>query len=201
MDFKMVSRLGSLLSKDYAEEFLKLLATYRDISASEAASRLGLHIKTAQDFLDGLHSLGVASKTEVYENKRPYYRYSLEKKRISFELDISALMDGRSGGASPRDKIRELKNSGALFKTSGRGDFISAIHYFSGSGRKRSARKLNLTKNQGLFLFHLPFPTEPFATVGDIIGKAGIEEPYTSEILDMVDLLVQLSIIEREPVT
>lgn len=199
MDFKMVSRLGSLLSKDYAEEFLKLLATYRDISASEAASRLGLHIKTAQDFLDGLHSLGVASKTEVYENKRPYYRYSLEKMRIVLDLDLTALTAG--GGVSLDEKIRERKDSGAIFKTSGRGDFISAIHYFSGSGRDRSGRKLNLTNNQGKFLFHLPFPTEPSSTVGDIIGKAGIDESYTAEILDMVDLLVRLSIIEREPAT
>jgi predicted transcriptional regulator len=196
MDFKTASILGSLLSKDYAEEFLRLLATYKDISASEAASRLGIHIKTAQDFLDGLHSLGVTSKTEVYESKRPYYRYSLKKNRIVLELDLEALTE--VGGASLEDKIRERKESGAIFKASARGDFISVIHYFSGSGRDRSERRLNLTKNQGKFLFHLPFPTEPRAAVRDLIHKAGIEESYTAEILDMVDLLVRLSIIERE---
>ena len=57
MDFKTAAALGALLSKDYAENFFKLLVNYQDISASEAASRLNLHIRTAQDFLESLHAL------------------------------------------------------------------------------------------------------------------------------------------------
>ena len=72
MDFQKISRFGALLSKDYAGDFFRLLVTYQDISASEAASRLNLHIKTAQDFLDGLEEQDVVSKEEVYEKKRPY---------------------------------------------------------------------------------------------------------------------------------
>jgi len=37
MDFKTASQLGSIISKDYAEDFFKLLVVYQDISASEAA--------------------------------------------------------------------------------------------------------------------------------------------------------------------
>ena len=66
MDFKTVSRIATLLSKSFAEEMLKLLLIYQDISASQAASRLDLHIKTAQDFLDQLHELGIVDKTEVF---------------------------------------------------------------------------------------------------------------------------------------
>ena len=41
MDFKRAAKLGNYLSKDYAEDFFNLLVNYQDISASEAASRLG----------------------------------------------------------------------------------------------------------------------------------------------------------------
>ena len=52
MDFKRAAILGSYISKDYAEDLFRLLATYQNISASEAASRLSMHIKTVQDFFE-----------------------------------------------------------------------------------------------------------------------------------------------------
>jgi transposase len=66
MDFKRAATLGSYMSKDYAEDLFRLLVTYQDISASEAASRLNLHIKTVQDFLEAMASLDILSKTEVF---------------------------------------------------------------------------------------------------------------------------------------
>ena len=197
MDFEKLSRLGSLLSKDYSRECLGLLVSYRDISSSEAASRLGLHIKTAQDFLDGLHSLGIVSKIEVHESKRPYFRYSLERDRIEFEFDLASL-SGESGGNSLESRIRERKASGALFKTSARGDFITTVTYFTGSGRKKREKTLNLTMAQGSFLFHLPFPTEPPVATAEILRKAGVDESYASEILDLLGFLEHRGIIERE---
>ena len=52
MGFKSAKQLGACLARDYSEAFFRLLVNYRDIAASEAASRLGIHIRTAQDFLD-----------------------------------------------------------------------------------------------------------------------------------------------------
>jgi hypothetical protein len=65
MDYKTAALMSSYLAKDYSEDFFILLVNYQDISASEAASRLGLHIRTAQDFLDGLAALGIVNKTEM----------------------------------------------------------------------------------------------------------------------------------------
>ena len=48
MNFDTARRLGACLSRDYAGDLFRLLVNYRDISASEAASRLNLHIRTAQ---------------------------------------------------------------------------------------------------------------------------------------------------------
>ena len=78
MDFKTASMLGNCLSKDYAESFFKLLVDYRDISASEAASRLDLHINTAKEFLESLNSVDLVDKKEVYEGKRPYLEFALQ---------------------------------------------------------------------------------------------------------------------------
>jgi len=53
MDFKTAAQLSALLSKDYADDFFRLLVNYKNISASEAASRINLHISTAQEVRSG----------------------------------------------------------------------------------------------------------------------------------------------------
>ena len=106
MDFKKVSKISALLSKVFAGEFLRLLVVYQDISASEAASRLDLHIKTAQDFLEELTALDIVEKNEVYEKKRPYFRYSLKKKKLTIEVDFSALYDSKGKENKVELKIR-----------------------------------------------------------------------------------------------
>ncbi|NOR14084.1 MAG: hypothetical protein GQ544_00105 [Candidatus Aminicenantes bacterium] len=197
MDFKTASQLGSILSKDYAENFFKLLVIYQDISASEAASRLDLHISTAQDFLEGLNSQGIVSKKAALEKKRPYFRYSLKKKSVTVTINFDALYDKEEHQGRLNWPIREKKNSGALFKTFSKTDFVSAVHFFSGEGRSRTERKINLTKNQGNFLHYLPFPTEPFLSVANIIKKANIEGSSIPEILDIVNTLLNHKIIEK----
>jgi predicted transcriptional regulator len=197
MDFKTVSQLGSIISKDYAEDFFKLLVIYRDISASEAASRLNLHISTAQDFLEGLNSQGIVTKKEAIEKKRPYFRYSLKKKSVSITIEFAALYDQQDHQDRLKWHIREKKNSGAIFKTFSKTDFISAVHFFTGQGRARIEKKISLTRNQGNFLHYLPFPTEPLSSVADIIKKAKIEESSIPEILDIVDILLGHKIIEK----
>ena len=62
MDFHTAAKYASLLSKDYAEDIFGLLVNYQAISASEVATRLNLHIKTAQDFLESLEQLGILSR-------------------------------------------------------------------------------------------------------------------------------------------
>jgi len=198
MDFKTASQLGSLISKDYAKDFLKLLVIYKDISSSEAASRLDLHTKTAQDFLEGLEAQGIVSKKEVFEKKRPYFRYSLMKREISLQVDLSSLYDKQEIPNRINWRIREKKNSEAMFKASSRGDSISSVHFFVGKGRSRDERKISLTVSQGNFLFHLPFPTESFMKVAEIIKKAKLDDSSIPEILDIIEVLIQYKIIEKE---
>ncbi len=197
MDFKSVQRIANLLAKPFAKDIFKLLVNYQDISASEAATRLDLHIKTAQDFLEELTTLGICEKREVYEKKRPYFRYELQKYQFSIDVDLSALADASSiSDKRLFTKIRERKNANAVFTVARSGDYLSSVTIFIGEGRKKKERKISLTRAQGKFLYHLPFPTAQPLTVKEIMEKAGLSNRNAAEILDISEVLKKYKVIE-----
>ena len=196
MDFKTAAKLGAYFSKDYAEEIFRLLVNYMDISASEAASRLNLHIQTVQDFLEAMISLDILSKKEVYEKKRPYFRYSLKKKKIAMDIDLASLLEEKRPEGKLFKKIRENKNSGARFTTARYEPYFSSVVIWIGEGRDRKERKINLTNPQGKFLYQLPFPTAEYLTIAEIMQKTGVDKIHSPEILDIVGLLEKYGVIE-----
>ncbi len=197
MNFKEAAKLGSCLSKDYAEDLFRLLATYKSISASEAASRVNIHIKTTQDFLEDLYGLGILDREEVYEGKRPYFRYRLKVKQFSVEINLESFsQDEPVTDTRLKLKIREKRNTGVRFTTSRSNDYISNVVIWVGDGRDRTERKINLSMPQGKFLFHLPFPTADFLQVKDIMMKAGIDDANTPEIVDIVNVMIEFGVIE-----
>lgn len=195
MDFRTAATLGACLAKDYAADFLELLINYQDVSASEAASRLGLHVRTAQDFLEALTSVGVIEKREVLEKKRPYFRYRLTTSHISFDLDLEAMRRPAVGPDLAR-RIRERTNSGTRFSVARTGDHIAQVVSWSGDGRERKEQRISLTEPQGRFLFHLPFPNAEPLSVADILRRAGVSEELAPEILDLVEVLARRDAIE-----
>ena len=197
VDFKEASKLGSCLSKDYAEDLFRLLITYESISASEAGSRVNIHIKTTQDFLEDLYGLEILDKEEVYEGKRPYFRYRLKVKQLSIEINLEPLSQNEPvTDTRLKLKIREKKNIGARFTTSRSNDYISNVVIWTGEGRSRTERKINLSMPQGKFLFHLPFPTAEPLSVSEIMKNAEIDEVNIPEIIDIVNVLIEFGVIE-----
>lgn len=195
MDFGSAAKLGSYLSRDYAEAFFEMLANYRDISASEAASQLGLHINTAQEFLEAMAAFDIVEKTEVAEGKRPYYRYSLKTDRILIDLDLKSMRRVQAADSQSR-KIREAASANVRFTTARDGRSISSIALWTGRGRNRKERRISLTPVQGLFLYHLPFPDGTPLTERDIMGRADIEESRQAEIADIIELMIVYKVIE-----
>lgn len=195
MNFETAALYGAIISKDYAEDFFKLLVNYQDISASEAASRLSLHIRTAQDFLENLTELEVVKKTEVFEKKRPYFRYTLVQTNLKLDLDLS-IFEKENPGEGLSRLIREKKENGANFAIARTGDCFSTVAVWEGEGRERQEHKISLTTPQGKFLFHLPFPQARPVTISDIMEKAVVEEDYSKEIQDIIDELIRLDVIE-----
>ncbi len=198
MDFPTAARYASLLSKDYAEDVFALLVNYQAISASEVAARLNLHIKTAQDFLESLAQLGILSKEEVLEKKRPYFRYALVQDHIHIDIDLMQVRrePTRNSLSLP---IREREDAGARFSVARSGDYITSVAIWTGEGREREERKIKLTTPQGKFLYHLPFPRAEPLPVADIMRKAGLDESQAPEILDLVQLLEKYAVIEYLP--
>ena len=195
MEYEKAARLGALLAKDYAEDLFKLLVNYQNISASEAASRLSLHIRTAQDFLDHLAELEIVNKTEVFEKKRPYFRYNLVKTRLAINLDLSIYKKENPGEGLSR-LVREKADNRANFTVARSGDEFSSVTIWEGEGRERQEHKISLTSPQGKFLFHLPFPKSRPLAIADILEKAAVGEEYTSEIQNIVDELIRQEVIE-----
>jgi len=195
-NFDKIMLFSSYMSKNYAPDILRVLYTYQDVSASEAASRLGLHINTVQDFLEAMHKSDIVSKEEVYEKKRPYFRYRLNSVKLKLEVDLSEIFQGDADD-SIEIKIREKANSLATFNRSRNNLYFSSVMILTGEGRDRKEKRINLTTPQGVFLYNLPFPDGQFQTISNIMLKAGIDEKNLPEINDIVNLMIEYQVIEK----
>jgi transposase len=196
MKLEEASKFGTYISKSFTKDMFRLLMNYRDISASEAASRLGIHIQTVQDFLEAFAELGFLDKNEAVERKRPYFRYSLKNHIISFELNLAEELEKNTDYSLESLKIREKKNTGVLFSIARNGQYFSNVTIWIGAGRERKEKKINLTISQGKFLFNLPFPDGEFMTTDEIRVKSGLEIEQMPEILNLVEELVKYKVIE-----
>jgi len=196
MKFEEAARFGNYISKSFAKDIFRLLNNYRDISASEAASRLGMHIQTVQDFLEAMADLNILSKKEVTERKRPYFRYTLEKQKIEFEIDLLEELGNADKNSLEQSKIREKKNAGVRFSLARNGQYFSNVAIWVGKGRQPTEKKINLTTAQGKFLYNLPFPDGEHLTLEEISLKAGVETDHMPEIKDLVEELIQYKVIE-----
>lgn len=196
MDFKQAAVISNFISKDYAESIFKLLQTYQDISASEAASRLSLHIRTVQDFMETMAAYDIIEKKEVYERKRPYNRYTLKKRKIEIVIDLDAVIKNDNNSTSEY-KIREAKNAQVKYSTARNGDYFSAISVWAGKGRMTKERKINLTTAQGRFLYFLPFPDALPLTIDEIMVEGDIDSMNKSEIIDIVEELYKMKVIQK----
>lgn len=196
-DLDKIMKFGAFVSKNYAPDFFRLLNAYQDISASEAASRLNLHIQTAQDFLEAMTELEVLSREEKTERKRPYYRYTLKTTQVDLMLNLEALSENKPSNNEEELAIREVKNAGAQFSVARGGNYFSSITLKLGKGRTGKLQRINLTQAQGQFLFHLPFPDALPLKVSEIIKRAGIDPVYTAEINDIILALIEQKVIAK----
>lgn len=196
-EFEKIALFGSYISKNYAVDILKVLYTYRDVSASEAASRLGLHINTVQEFLEAMHQTGFAGREEVYEKKRPYYRYKLASEILKMEINLVDMFGDENKNDDTKLKIREKANSFANFTRAKNNLFFSGVVVLVGEGRSRMEKRINLTNAQGMFLYNLPFPDGQYQSISDIMHKANVDIENLPEIMDIVNLLIEYQVIDR----
>jgi transposase len=198
MEFDKIKLVSGYIAKDYSRDLLRLLYLYKDISASEAASRLGLHIRTVQEFFDSFADSGFLSKTEVFESKRPYFRYSRKSDKLKIEINLKSIADEKEVKGEKEILLREKKHATARFTTSRNKLYFSSVTIWIGEGRDSSEKKINLTNAQGRFLFHLPFPDAEYMSMTDIMKKSEVEDENRKEVEDIVALLEEHNVIETK---
>lgn len=196
MDFEKAAKLGNYISKNFAKDVFRLLINYKSISASEAASRLGLHIQTVQDFLEAISDLQIVKKVQVNEGKRPYFRYHIHNTKINFELDLEKEFGNSNTDWIECIKIREMKNAGIHFTLARNGQNFSSVTIWLGKSRNRKEKKINLTKAQGLFLYNLPFPDGQHLSIQEIADKALITNENIGEIKDLINEMIQYKVLD-----
>jgi predicted transcriptional regulator len=196
MDFKKAKILSNYLSRDYAETVFRFLVNYKNVSASEIASRLNMHIRPIQEFLETMTLYDIVEKEEVYEKKRPYYRYSIKKKKIEIIINLEEIFNNEEEQESDF-RIRELKNSHAKFTVARNGEYFSTITIWNDKKRDSKEHRINLTKSQGKFLYYLPFPKAEPISVDNLMKKANIDNMTKQEIFDIINVLYVNKIIEK----
>ena len=198
-DFEHAAKLGACLAKPYSAELFRLLASYRSVSASQAASRLELHVQTVQSFLDTLAELGIVEKAEATDKTRPYFRYSLKVQRVSIDLDFSSMGRWRNATDSLERLVRERRGAGVRFVIPRNRPLVSSVVVWIGSGRDREDRRMSLTPPPGAVLFRLPRPSDEPRQVVALMAEAGLDDSSTREVLDLVDRLEAMGVVDVAP--
>jgi predicted DNA-binding protein (UPF0251 family) len=193
--FEDIKLISTLIAREYAEGMFRLLSDYDGISASEAASRLDIHIRTAQDFLESLLSLGLVSKTEVLESRKPFFRYSIAEPKVELNFDLRSLSTKKELNISTGHLLIEKNNEAVSLNYSEKEQRITAITRLSGRGRDKKLRRISLTPVQGKFLYYLPFPTAKPESIDSLMLKAGLPETCLPEIYDIIGILLEFDAI------
>jgi hypothetical protein len=197
--FEDIKLISNLISREYAEGMFRLLAGYDGISASEAASRLDIHIRTAQDFLESLLSLGIVSKSEVLESRKPFFRYSIAEPKIDLKFDIHAFAHRGEFSIGTGHLVIEKNNEAVSLNYSEKEQRITSVTQLSGRGRDKKLRRISLTPVQGKFLYFLPFPTAKPESVASLMQKAGLPDVHLPEIYDIISILLDFDAIKLIP--
>ncbi len=195
MNLENAIDLCGYLGRDYSEDFFRLLVNYHDISATEAASWLGIQASAAGEFLDGLTRQGVVEKSTHAQGKADHSRYRLLQREIQLSIDLSSkyLCDLAIGVDR---SVRRRDSASSEFVLAKSGDRYLSVTIWKGMGRGRVKREIWLTPAQGNFLFYLPISQSDPVTIEEVMQRAEVGGEHETEILLIVDELAQMRVIE-----
>jgi DNA-binding HxlR family transcriptional regulator len=196
-----MQKLFEILGKKQAFAILVYLLRHPKSTASELASALGIHIATAQRYLEGLEEGGLLFSRERPSKPRTAQEYWLVDSKFTLEIDVGALAEEeeRKGGSGRLAAlfIREKARPDVAFEWDDSGKRITAVLFFKKGMRRRLERKVGFSKEEGRFLWHTPFQSEKFKSVAEVLREAGLELEEL-QVLRMVDRLKSLGIVTVE---
>ncbi|MCK4614281.1 MAG: helix-turn-helix transcriptional regulator, partial [Thermoplasmata archaeon] len=170
--------LLDIMSRVQTPRILVHLFREPNTTASETAASLGIHIATAQKYLEGLERAGVVESRERPSKPRTAKEYHLLDTKISIEFDIEKMAAEAEREKRPPDlseiMIREKSRSDVAYEWDDAGKRITAVMFFRKGLRRRMERKVILSKEEGRFLWHVPFQSEEFRSAGEVMEMAGL---------------------------
>ena len=190
-----------ILSREQTSRILIHLLRKPNSTASETAASLGIHIATAQKYLEGLESFGIVKSRERQSKPRTAKEYSLIGTKISIEFDIEKMAaEAEKESEEPalsEIMLREKSRSDVAYEWDDEGKRITAVMFFKKGLRRRMEKKVNLSKEEGRFLWHVPFQSEEFRSAGEVMKMAELNMDGR-KVVEMVERFEELGIVMVE---
>jgi len=191
--------LLDILSREHTPSILIHLLRSPNSTASETAGVLGIHIATAQKYLEALEKAGVVNSRERPSKPRTAREYELVDTTSRLERNIERMAEEEEG-AGGRDPylgeimIREKARSDVAYEWDDEGQRITTIMFFRKGMRRRMEKKVVLTTEEGRFLWCVPFQSESFMSAEEIVEKAGVELSPV-KVVEMIGRFRELDVI------
>ncbi|UCF07688.1 MAG: hypothetical protein JSW28_08610 [Thermoplasmata archaeon] len=192
------------LGKEHSLPILEILYLRGWVSASEAAREMGVHIATAQSYLESMKENKII-KARVRQGKSKLVEYSLHDKQMQVDLNLEKIMSQKCEIARNKAKdyfVREKKKARVTYRWDEEQRKILEINFMEKSkafGRIGVSRTLQLSDVEGKFLWFLPQSTEKPKNVLKIAEKAELKRPEDLiQIIDLLEFLAEEKIIELE---
>jgi len=199
-----MERLFEILGKKQTSAILVYLHRHPDSTASEIASALGIHIATAQKYLEGLEEGGILASRERPSKPRTAREYWLTDTRFTLELDVVQLAkEEEQRERYPRltfTMVRERARPDVAYEWDDADKRITAVLFFRKGVRRRMERKLSLSKEEGRFLWNVPFQSERPKSVSEVLWAAGLklEEDRAMRMLEKFERLGLVTVERKE---
>jgi len=205
---RAVSSLFDALGKEQASTILVHLLRSPYSTASEIAAALGIHIATAQKYLEGLEK-GRMVESRVRPSKpRTAKEYRLTDTEFSIRIDIEemerrGIAEAAAGaGAAQRADpaaifVRERARTDVVYEWDDAGKRITAVMFFRKGLRKRMEKKVGLKDDEGRFLWCVPFQSEDFKSVAWVLKESGLRMSVKG-VMEMVERFEEMGIVSVE---
>ena len=186
------------LAREFSLEILQELHGRNWSTASEVARNLGIHIATAMRKLAELVAMGLV--TDRTRNGSELTEYGLASARIEIVIDLDSVAKNASktaGDAARHTLVRERPNRNVLAEADEERRVVQRLSFVRGLRWRTVVRTLELTEDEGRFLFRLPFASEPPRYVATIAKEAGVEGgPRIAKLLEFIEEAERLGVIE-----
>ncbi len=188
-------KLAAVLGKEVTGRILAVLAHESYLSASDIASRLHIHIATAQKYLMEMKEAGLVNSRWRRSPTRPTEEYWLSKDKITIEIDLRSDVGRKDMESLANSLTLSLRRDvNVAIDSDDSKKMVSEILVLGDGDRPIIGNRIKLDNVEGRFAWHLAEePTN--VRVMDVVEKAELDSKYLPQIMDLVDKLTNIGAV------